>query len=33
VLTSEEMAAVEWLSVLINAWNRIAIASRYPVTP
>ena len=33
VLTSEEMAAVEWLSVVINAWNRIAIASRYPVTP
>ena len=30
-LSSEEMAAVEWLSVVINTWNRIAISSRYPV--
>ena len=32
-LSSEEMAAVEWLSVVINTWNRIAISSRYPVKP
>ena len=33
LLTDAEMAAVEWLAVVINAWNRIAIASRYPVAP
>jgi len=32
-LSSEEIAAIEWLSVVINAWNRIAISSRYPVKP
>jgi alkylhydroperoxidase family enzyme len=32
-LSSEEIAAVEWLAVVINAWNRIAISSRYPVAP
>ncbi|GAB3365568.1 carboxymuconolactone decarboxylase family protein [Lysobacter rhizosphaerae] len=32
-LSSEEIAAVEWLGVVINAWNRIAISSRYPVAP
>lgn len=31
VLSNEEIAAVEWLGVVINAWNRIAIPSRYPV--
>ena len=31
VLSNEEIAAVEWLCVVINAWNRIAITSRYPV--
>jgi AhpD family alkylhydroperoxidase len=31
VLSSEEVAAIEWLSVVINTWNRIAISSRYPV--
>jgi AhpD family alkylhydroperoxidase len=30
-LSSEEVAAIEWLSVVINAWTRIAISSRYPV--
>ncbi|RJG07803.1 carboxymuconolactone decarboxylase family protein [Noviherbaspirillum cavernae] len=30
-LSNEEIAAVEWLCVVINAWNRIAIPSRYPV--
>jgi AhpD family alkylhydroperoxidase len=32
-LSSEEVAAVEWLSVVINTWNRIAISSRYLVKP
>lgn len=31
VLTADEIAAVEWIAVVINAWNRISIASRYPV--
>ena len=30
-LSRDDNAAVEWLSIVINAWNRIAIASRYPV--
>jgi AhpD family alkylhydroperoxidase len=33
VLGREATAAVEWLGVVINAWNRIAISSRYPVRP
>jgi len=33
VLSDEEIAAIEWLGVAINAWNRIAIPSRYPVRP
>jgi AhpD family alkylhydroperoxidase len=32
-LGEQEVAAVEWLAIVINAWNRIAIASRYPVKP
>lgn len=32
-LSKDEIAAVEWLAIVINAWNRIAIASRYPVKP
>lgn len=32
-LNDQEIAAVEWLAVVMNAWNRIAIASRYPVKP
>lgn len=32
-LSKEEIAAVEWLGVVINAWNRIAISSRYLVRP
>ncbi|UZR29056.1 carboxymuconolactone decarboxylase family protein [Methylococcus mesophilus] len=31
LLSKEEIAAVEWLAIVINAWNRIAISSRYPV--
>lgn len=30
-LSKEEVSAVEWLAVVINTWNRIAISSRYPV--
>jgi AhpD family alkylhydroperoxidase len=30
-LTRDEVSAVEWLAIVINTWNRIAIASRYPV--
>jgi alkylhydroperoxidase family enzyme len=32
-LDDREIAAVEWVAVVINAWNRIAIGSRYPVKP
>lgn len=30
-LSPQEIAAIEWLAVVINTWNRIAISSRYPV--
>jgi len=30
-LSKDEILAVEWLSIVINVWNRIAISSRYPV--
>lgn len=33
VLSPDEIAAVEWIAIVINLWNRIAIASRYPVGP
>ena len=33
VLSAEELAAVEWVTVVINTWNRVAISSRYPVHP
>lgn len=32
-LSAEEISAVEMIAITINAWNRIAIASRYPVAP
>lgn len=32
-LTDEQISAVTWLAVVINAWNRIAISSHYPVGP
>lgn len=31
VLTEKQIAAVTWLVVVINSWNRIAISSHYPV--
>lgn len=33
VLTTQEVAAVSWLVIVINAWNRVAISSHYPVAP
>ncbi|MCC4262858.1 carboxymuconolactone decarboxylase family protein [Oceanimonas baumannii] len=30
-LSKEEISAIEWLAVVINTWNRIAVSSRYPV--
>jgi AhpD family alkylhydroperoxidase len=33
VLTEKEYTAISWLSVSINAFNRVAIAGRYPVPP
>lgn len=33
VLSEQELAAVEWIAVTINTWNRIAISSRTPVRP
>lgn len=32
-LSKEEVSAIEWLAIVINTWNRIAISSRYPVKP
>jgi alkylhydroperoxidase family enzyme len=32
-LNDQEIAAIEWLAIVMNAWNRIAISSRYPVKP
>ena len=33
VLSADEIAAVEWLAIVMAAWTRIAISSRYPVAP
>lgn len=33
VFTEKEYAALSWACVAINAFNRVAIAGRYPVTP
>ena len=32
-LTDQQTAAVTWLAVVINAWNRVAISSHYAVAP
>lgn len=32
-LTAEQQAAVAWLAVVMNSWNRVAIGSHYPVGP
>ena len=31
--SEEQLSAIEWLGIVINAWNRIAISSRYVVKP
>jgi AhpD family alkylhydroperoxidase len=33
VLTPEQYAATSWLAIVINAWNRVAVFSHYPVGP
>jgi len=33
VLTEKEYVALSWICVSINAFNRVAIAGRYPVPP
>lgn len=32
-LTTKQASAVGWLAVVMNAWNRVAITSNYPVAP
>lgn len=32
-LNPQQIAAVAWVTIAINNWNRIAIASHYPVAP
>lgn len=33
VLSEAEINAIEWLAIVINTWNRIAISSQYLVKP
>ena len=32
-LTDVQVSAISWLATVMNAWNRVAITSRYPVAP
>ena len=32
-LNDEQVSAISWLAIVMNAWNRIAIRSHYPVAP
>lgn len=32
-LNTREIASIEWLAVVINMWNRVAISCRTPVHP
>jgi len=32
-LTPEQASAVSWLAIVMNAWNRVAVTSHYPVAP
>ena len=32
-LSEAQIAAISWLAVVVNAFNRVAITSRYPVGP
>jgi AhpD family alkylhydroperoxidase len=31
VLTADQVSAIAWLATVMNAWNRVAITSRYAV--
>jgi len=33
ILSPQEIAAATWVAISMNAWNRIAISSHYPVAP
>lgn len=33
VLTKEQVAAVTWLAIVMNSWNRVAVCSQYAVAP
>jgi glycerate 2-kinase len=33
ILSDAEIAAIEWIAIVINTWNRIAISSQYAVNP
>ncbi|WP_223628224.1 carboxymuconolactone decarboxylase family protein [Microbacterium sp. EST19A] len=33
VLNDKQIAAVTWLTIVINSWNRIALSSHFPVAP
>lgn len=32
-LNDEQVSAISWLAIVMNAWTRIAIRSHYPVAP
>jgi AhpD family alkylhydroperoxidase len=32
-LTPEQVSAISWLAIVMNAWNRVAVSSHYPVGP
>ncbi|KAF0966348.1 hypothetical protein MLGJGCBP_00476 [Rhodococcus sp. T7] len=32
-LTDEQVSAISWLATVMNAWNRVAVTSHYPVAP
>ena len=32
-LTDAQVSAITWLAIEINAWNRVAISSHFPVAP
>lgn len=33
ILNDKQIAAVTWLTIVINSWNRIALSSHFPVAP
>jgi AhpD family alkylhydroperoxidase len=33
ILSAAQIAAATWVAISMNAWNRIAISSHYPVAP